>query len=476
MNHGMTGNQIIDFSSGKLDENTAYKKFLRKLEKTGKQFRIALMPDAHIKPKLESPSSAAVAIKDSFSLKLTSPSPNCGMAFIQLPFSGKEVNKETILTGFFSNFCQQIPLDRKVPVLERNQVLKILKEGAEALVDVFGINQNQLKNYEFEGNIFKYTSTNPGDIHSIIPEFLIDLSQYRFGILGGGNHFLEFQEIEEIYDPAVAAAFNMEQGQASILFHTGSDAIGSLIGRIYTQRKKTSIKMNVRLLPEKLKFHLRQSGFKNIKKYFHPSSLNFSQEQELFSQDVLNAYYSAFNFGYANRFYIFDQIIKSLENVFKSTIDAKLLVDMSHNSIVYEKVENENYWVHRHNALRIAPNSELDHNPVFSKYGHPLILPGTDRTSTYICMRGSKTEKSLNSIDHGFGNLIYPVLLSGNYKTKKLTSKMYNYTKNGFIENALINDNQLWDTIQYLESEEILKPVARLRPLATLKGPKPKIN
>ena len=53
---------------------------------------------------------------------------------------------------------------------------------------------------------------------------------------------------------------------------------------------------------------------------------------------------------------------------------------------------------------------------------------------------------------------------------------MYNYIKSGFIENSLIDDDLLWNSIQYLQSEGILKPVARLKPIATLKGPKPKIN
>lgn len=234
--------------------------------------------------------------------------------------------------------------------------------------------------------------------------------------------------------------------------------------------------MNARLLPAKLKFILSHNGLKNIQKYFHPSGLSFFPEHELYSKNVLNAYYAAFNFGYANRFYILDQIVKSLDIVFKTKMDIKLLVDMSHNSIINEKIDSKNYWIHRHNSVRVAPSSELKHHPVFSKYGHPIILPGTDRTSTYICVRGSDTEKALNSVDHGFGNLIYPLFESGNYITKDSTSKMYNYIKSGFIENSLIDDDLLWDSIQYLESKGILKPVARLRPFATLKGPKPKIN
>ena len=469
-------NKILDFSSGTLTKNPQYLKFKEKMTSIGEPYKIALLPDVHIKSKLESPSGAAYAVKNAFSLKLTSPSPNCGMAMVQLPISGEEINQEKYLKDIVSYFCQQIPLNRKDPILNREQVIKIFNEGVVALVKIFGMDERYVKNFEFEGNIFNLTNKQPEDIDTIIPEFLTDLSRYRFGIIGGGNHFLEFQEVEEIYEPVIAANFGIQPGRASILFHTGSEAVGSLIGRIYAQRSKTSLGMNLRLAPTKFKFLLHQKGIGNIYKFFQSSDLVLFPNQGSLSRDVLDAYYSAFNFGYANRFYILDQIIKTLEHVLGKKVDAKLLIDISHNSIIKESFENEDYWIHRHNSVRIPPMSELDNHPVFSEYGYPLIIPGTDRTSTYICIRGNDPEKTINSMDHGFGQLVKNMLLSGNSSPKNSKTRMFNYTETGFTENHLLNDDFLDDRIHYLENEGILKPVARLRPFATLKGPKPKLN
>jgi RNA-splicing ligase RtcB len=204
--------------------------------------------------------------------------------------------------------------------------------------------------------------------------------------------------------------------------------------------------------------------------------MSFFSGKESDNLDVLNAYYMAFNFGYANRFYIMDQIIKTLEHISKKKIDARLLVDISHNSIIKETFENDDYWVHRHNSVRLPPLSELKTHPIFSKYGYPLIIPGTDRTSTYICVRGDHPEKMLNSMDHGFGQLVYNYLQSGNYILNNLKTRMFGYKGTDYIDNKILDDGFLDEQIYALEKKGIIKPVARLRPFATLKGPKPKIN
>ena len=99
------------------------------------------------------------------------------------------------------------------------------------------------------------------------------------------------------------------------------------------------------------------------------------------------------------------------------------------------------------------------------------LFPGTVAENGKNGVAGPGVSQEIRTL-----TLIYPLFESGNYITKDSTSKMYNYIKSGFIENSLIDDDLLWDSIQYLESKSILKPVARLRPFATLKGPKPKIN
>jgi len=459
-----------DLGSFRLD------KLCRSIAAKADQFQIGLLPDAHFKPQLESPSSAVFALKDYFSLHLTSPSPNCGISLLRTGFSEQELNTDEFLNTFFTDFKQKVPLSPRDKKLNTEQVSQVLAGGASALCSILGIDPEVLNSIELAGNVFE-EPISMDEINSIIPEFIRNISEYRIGILGGGNHFLEFQTVDEVYDNHIAQQLKIEFDQAMIMFHTGSEAVGSLIGRMFAHREKTPLKMSLKLFPEKLKFHLRSGAFTYpLQKlaYFLPSRLHFQSDTNYEGARALKAYHAAFNFGYANRLVLTDTIRKIFKNHFSLKDPVNLLFDVSHNSIFKEEYEAKEYYFHRHNSCRILPRQAFKEHQHFTQTGQPIILPGTNQHASYLCVAGDHPEKSLHTIDHGFGKLILKNRKQDGIIDSKHSTKLYHYQKDTYEQKSIEPESVCLQEIRRLEDMGIIKLVAKLRPFATLKGPKAK--
>jgi len=112
----------------------------------------------------------------------------------------------------------------------------------------------------------------------------------------------------------------------------------------------------------------------------------------------------------------------------------------------------------------------MAHHPLFGRIGQPLLLPGTNRTSSYLCVAGEGAHSSLYSASHGAGSNIKNFVargLSGRDPGGRVTLR-FDYSGNGPTEVAQLDDRGVDDTLQILHSHDILRPVARLRPFAVL--------
>ena len=156
---------------------------------------IIFLPDIHHKHLLETPSSSVIVTHHHFSLALTSPSQNCGMSLILTPIFEKDLS-HLFIEGFMSEIKTAIPLRNPSPTLSREEVFQALKRGANWAVEKFGLSEDIINHIENKGNLFGENTLSVSDIEKTIPYEIIDLARYRFGIIGGGNHFLEFQVVD----------------------------------------------------------------------------------------------------------------------------------------------------------------------------------------------------------------------------------------------------------------------------------------
>ena len=126
---------------------------------------------------------------------------------------------------------------------------------------------------------------------------------------------------------------------------------------------------------------------------------------------VLLATRLAMNYGFAYRMATYDALCRMARSAFGAT--ASLVVDSPHNSIYEEEVGGTRAFVHRQNSCRAYPAAQMKDHPVFAKTGQPLLLPGTNRTSSYLCVPADSAHRSLYTSCHGSGSVISAFEASG---------------------------------------------------------------
>jgi tRNA-splicing ligase RtcB (3'-phosphate/5'-hydroxy nucleic acid ligase) len=112
----------------------------------------------------------------------------------------------------------------------------------------------------------------------------------------------------------------------------------------------------------------------------------------------------------------------------------------------------------------------MAHHPVFGQIGQPVLLPGTSRTASYLCVAGEGAHKSLYSASHGAGTTVSQFAQSGQSgdDPRRRTTLRFSYSQDEPVAIPQLDDRGVDATLQILRDEDVLRPVARLRPLAVL--------
>jgi RNA-splicing ligase RtcB len=177
----------------------------------------------------------------------------------------------------------------------------------------------------------------------------------------------------------------------------------------------------------------------------------------------------AMNYGFAFRLAAYAILTQLAEEAFGSA-GPRLVVDSPHNTIYEEELDGEQAIVHRHNAARAFPASKMADHPVFGKTGQPLLVPGTDRTSAYLCVAAEGAHRSLYSVSHGTGSNVESFAergLSGPDPERRV-SLSFDYKGSGPRDVEHLDDRGIDDALSVLTANDIVRPVARLRPFAVL--------
>jgi RNA-splicing ligase RtcB len=148
----------------------------------------------------------------------------------------------------------------------------------------------------------------------------------------------------------------------------------------------------------------------------------------------------------------------------------RLVVDSPHNSVYEEEVDGRMAFVHRHNACRAYPAEMMAGHPAFAETGQPILLPGTNRTSSYLCVPASGADRSLYSACHGSGSIIKSFVESGRSGPDPLgrSTMKYRYDDGMPAEVPHLDDLGVAEALGILVGNGIVRPVARMRPFAVL--------
>lgn len=285
----------------------------------------------------------------------------------------------------------------------------------------------------------------------------------QLGTLGAGNHFLEIQFVDEIYDKETAKIFGItKKDQIVVMIHSGSRGLGHQVCSDYLRKIEDEYTDIVNNLPEK--------------------DLAYAPTNSVLAKDYLGAMSAAANFGWCNRQLITYYTRKSFEKVFDPKIKLNLLYDVAHNIAKIEEYEINNelkkVYVHRKGATRAFGPGHKEIPKIYRNVGQPIILPGSMGTSSYVLVGTDKAmNETFSSTPHGAGRLMSRheanSLFTGEQITKDL-EKQKIYIKaasvRGISEEAPNAYKDIDEVVKVADEVGIGKKIAKLRPLGVIKG------
>jgi tRNA-splicing ligase RtcB len=431
----------------------------------------AVLPDFHHKGDKEMPSSIAVATQETIRPVYTSASLNCGMALVALDVDRPGTGA---ITDFFTRVRERYPYP---PTYRRDltvdEVVRCAADGSRYAVERFGVDARELDRVEERGHLDVEPYGGIDRVRRELPWSVAQLSRIRFGTIGPSNHFIELQEVEEVLDPEAAALLGVEQGQVTLQFHGGGGSLPGELGLLFGRRKRYPRPVQAQMAVQKPLYHLgRARSLEEARRRLHlyfsagcPPVPREGPEGERMA--LANA--MAMNYGFAFRLSAYASIRRFARTALGAR-EPRLVFDSPHNTIYDEQLDGESAVVHRHNAARAYPASRMQAHPVFGRTGQPLLLPGTNRTSSYLLTAQEGAWRSLYSAPHGAGSTIKDLVkrgVSGRDPDGRHTLR-YRYDGSDAESVPQLDDRGVDEALDVLVSQAIARPVARLRPFAVL--------
>lgn len=431
-----------------------------------------VLPDFHHKPSMEMPSSIAVATERRIYPTFSSASVNCGMALIALD---TDVPDARAIAAFFEGVRARFPYPARTSrELSHRDVLRAAVDGAAFAVERFGLEEEALERIEHDGRIDTERWGGEDRIRRDLPWLSRYLGRLRFGTVGPSNHFVEVQRVEEILDPDAAARLGIAPGQMTIQFHAGGGVLASQVGRLFVRRKKMTRPMRVQMAVQRPLYHLGSSrspaqARERVALYFRHGTAGIPRAG-IEGARLMAATAAAMNYGFAFRAATYSSLIAIARDAF-GIRGARLVVDSPHNSIYEEEIDGRSVIVHRHNSCRAFPAERMRPGSVFASTGQAVLLPGTCRTSSYLCVADHGAERSLFSASHGAGTLIDDSEKRGRSRLHPLNHQTlaFAYDGNGARSIAHLDDAGIDAGLEILSANRIVRPVARMRPMAVLR-------
>ena len=288
----------------------------------------------------------------------------------------------------------------------------------------------------------------------------------QLGTLGSGNHFLEIQAVDEIYQPGVAAAMGVrETDQVTIMVHCGSRGFGHQVCEDSLDRMQSAA---------------RTYGFTLPDPELACAPLASPEGQRYFGGMA-----AAANYAWANRQMIMHWVREGFERILKrgtADLGLKLVYDVAHNVAKLEEHlvngERRRLCVHRKGATRSFGPGRPELAGVFRKIGQPVIVPGDMGTASYLLVgTQGALDQTWGSTCHGAGRQLSRhaamKLQSGADVARKLQAQgifVRSAGRSTLAEEAPEAYKDIDRVVRVCHGAGISSLVARLRPIAVMKG------
>lgn len=330
----------------------------------------------------------------------------------------------------------------------------MLAGGAAWAVEMgYGLSQD-LTRIEESG-----TSTNAKP--ELVSQKARERQRKEMGTLGSGNHYLEVQEVAEIFDDKVANTYGLKRGECVLTIHCGSRGLGHQIGTEFLREMAVLAEQIGIFLPDR--------------------ELACAPIESDIGQRYLGAMYAATNCAYANR-EIIGHLARQVFARFFSSTDLKLLFDVSHNTCKPEthKINGKvrKLYIHRKGATRAFGPGHPSLPKQLKLTGQPVLIGGSMGTQSYVLAGTTESEtKAFSSACHGAGRQMSRHQAYKLWKGRQVADDLAERgivvrspSSRGIAEEAPGAYKDVTAVVEAAEQAGLARKIARLLPLICIKG------
>ena len=380
---------------------------------------------------------------------------NCGVRLLAAPFTADE------LGGRRERLVHEI--SRVVPAgagregalsAEGAALDRVLRDGARALVEDRGVGtEDDLERTESSGCL-------EGAEPALVSERARERGGRQLGTLGSGNHFIEVQRVERVFEPDAAAAYGLREGQVTILIHSGSRGLGHQVCTDYVKRMDAALPRHRIKLPDR--------------------QLSCAPLSSVEGREYTGAMAAAANFAWANRQAIAHGVREAIARaVGRGEADrTRQVYDVAHNVAKLERHGGREVCVHRKGATRAFPPGSDEIPAAYREAGQPVFIPGSMGTSSFVLAgREGSMERSFGTTCHGAGRRLSRTgarkQIGGAELRKQLEADgivVRCPSNRGLAEEAPFAYKDVERVVEVVERAGLAARVAQLRPLGVVKG------
>ena len=283
----------------------------------------------------------------------------------------------------------------------------------------------------------------------------------EMGTLGSGNHYLEVQEVAEIFDPETAKGFGLDTGDIVVMIHCGSRGLGHQIGTEFLREMAVAAPEMGIELPDR--------------------ELACAPIRSALGQRYLGAMRAGINCALANR-QILTHLARETFSRFFPTADLALVYDVSHNTCKAEQHRAggalKELFVHRKGATRAFGPGHAQLPEDLRAFGQPVLIGGSMGTSSFVLAGDARSEdRALSSACHGAGRAMSrhqaAKLWTGRGVQEDLAGRgiiVKSPSRRGIAEEAPGAYKSVEAVVEVAEKAGLARRVARLSPLICIKG------
>ncbi|NEP77079.1 MAG: RtcB family protein [Okeania sp. SIO3B3] len=342
--------------------------------------------------------------------------------------------------------------------LNNSELDHMLARGAAWAVDQGNGKRQDLQRMESRGT---FGLADPDAVSAKAKDRMRD----EMGSLGSGNHYLEVQVVDEIYDEPAANAFDLRRGDCVVAIHCGSRGLGHQVATDYSREMLDASKGHKLRLPSK--------------------ELACAPIASKLGQRYLAAHDAAANCALANRQVLTHGVRQVFAALFGPGVSLPLLYDVCHNTCRAEDhpipgVNNttRRLHVHRKGATRALPPKHPDLPPELAPYGQPVLIGGSMGTASYVLagVPGSLSA-SYASACHGAGRILSRSAAKKRYSGREVLRKLHEQgieavaaSAKSAAEEAPGAYKDVDRVVAVTHAAGLARPVARLMPVVSIKG------